>query len=117
MYLSVGHISINGIIGSLTGSLFSRLPEGLQVTKIITFYGLPWSRQQYLLQDINAEQPRPGDDAALSCAVSSKDEIGWSEQLGLSQTTFSFLVAGEGKNKNINIVSQKPIHQRNYNAL
>lgn len=58
----------------------------------------PWSRQQYLLQDINAEQPRPGDDAALSCAVSSKDEIGWSEQLGLSQPTFSFLVAGDGKN-------------------
>lgn len=54
------------------------------------------AKRQYLLQDINAKQPGPGDDAALSCTVPSKDEIGWSEQLGLSQATFGFLVAGGG---------------------
>lgn len=50
---------------------------------------------QYLLQDIKTEQPGPGDDAALACLVSSQDEVGRSQHLGLSQPGFGFLVAGE----------------------
>lgn len=50
---------------------------------------------QYLLQDIETEQPGPGDDAALARLVSSEDEVGRSQQLRLSQANFGFLVAGE----------------------
>lgn len=50
---------------------------------------------QYLLQDIKTEQPGPGDDAALACLVSSQNEVGRSQHLGLSQLGFGFLVAGE----------------------
>lgn len=53
------------------------------------------SELQYLLQDIETEQPGPGDDAALARLVSSEDEVGRSQQLGLSQANFGFLVAGE----------------------
>lgn len=53
------------------------------------------NKLQFLLQDIDAEQPGPGDDAALARMVSSNDEVGWSQQLGLSQESFGFLVAGE----------------------
>lgn len=48
------------------------------------------------LQDVNAEQPGPGDDAALACLVSSQDKICRSQHLGLSQERFGFLVAAEG---------------------
>lgn len=48
---------------------------------------------QYLLQDIKTEQSGPGNDAALPGLVSSEDEVGWSEQLGLRQESFGFLVA------------------------
>ena len=53
------------------------------------------SKLQYSLQDIDAEQPGAGDDAALARLVSSQDEVRWSQQLGLSQERFGFLVAGE----------------------
>lgn len=51
------------------------------------------------LQDINAEQSGPGDDAALPCLVSSEDEVSWSEHLSLSQLLFGFLIAGGEKYK------------------
>lgn len=57
------------------------------------------SELQYLLQDIKTEQPGPGDDAALARLVSSEDEVGRSQQLGLSQADFGLLVAGENKFK------------------
>lgn len=52
-----------------------------------------------LLQDVEAEQSGPGDDAALARAVSSQDEVGWSQQLGLSQPSLGLLVAGEDETR------------------
>lgn len=52
------------------------------------------------LQDINAELSGSGDDAALSCLVSSEDEVSWSEHLRLSQLLFGFLIASGTRYKN-----------------
>lgn len=49
--------------------------------------------RQHSLQDVDAEQPGPGDDAALACLVPSQDEIRRRQQLGLSQEGLGFLVA------------------------
>lgn len=40
-------------------------------------------------------QSGPGDDAALARLVSSEDEVGWSQQLGLNQESLGLLVAGD----------------------
>lgn len=45
--------------------------------------------------DVNAEQPGPGDDAALARLVPPQDEIRWRQQLGLSQERFGLLVAAK----------------------
>lgn len=68
------------------------------------------NRLQYLLQDVNTEQSGSGDDAALACTVPSENEVGWSQQLGLSQTSFGFLVARE---KGITLVGGTEISSLN----
>ena len=49
----------------------------------------------YLLPDVEAELSGPGDDTALACLVSSQDEVGGSQHLGLGQTVLGLLIAGE----------------------
>lgn len=52
---------------------------------------------EHSLKDVDAEQPGPGDDAALARLVSSQDEICRRQQLGLSQERLGFLVAAGGR--------------------
>lgn len=51
------------------------------------------SSEQHSLQNVDAEHPGPGDDAALARLVSSQDEIRRRQQLGLSQERLGFFVA------------------------
>lgn len=45
--------------------------------------------------DVDAEQPGPGDDAALARLVPPQDEVRRRQQLALSQERFGLLVAAK----------------------